>query len=92
MTTVDRVLGATPDWKVTTAYRILIKIGWAATALALYMAVIAVVTGIPGAWLVAAGLAAFGLVVGLLIPAPVPKSLITGSRNHIDARRPLHHR
>ena len=27
-----------PDWKVTAGYRVLIKIGWALTALAIYLA------------------------------------------------------
>jgi hypothetical protein len=89
MTTADRAIGAAPDWKVTPAYRVLIKIGWAAVSLAVYTAAVAVVIDIPAAWWVTAGLAAVALIVGVLIPAPVPRTLITGPKNHIDARQPL---
>ncbi|MCJ7726590.1 MAG: hypothetical protein MUP76_09430 [Acidimicrobiia bacterium] len=90
MTTADHVAGRPPlDWKVTTGYRVLIKVGWLAVALAIYGAAIALVVGIASAWWMAAGMAAFALLVGALMPAPVPRELITGGRNHIDARRPI---
>lgn len=87
MTTADRVLGAAPDWKVTTGYRVLITVGWAAAALALYTATVAVVIGMSNAWWAAAGFAALALLAGVMMPAPVPRDLITGSRNRIDSRR-----
>ena len=86
MTTVNPA--APPDWKVTPAYRVLIKVGWAAVSLALYAACVAVVVGVPQAWWGAAGMAAVALLVAVLMPAPVPRELITGGRNHIDGRRP----
>ena len=89
MTTADHVAGRlTRDWKVTTGYRVLIKVGWIAVGFSLYGAAVAVVIGIEEAWWAAAGMAGFALLVGVLIPAPVPRELITGGRNHIDARRP----
>lgn len=90
MTTADRVAGRPPlDWKVTTGYRVLIKVGWSAVALALYGAAVAVVVGIASAWWITAVMAAFALLVGALMPAPVPRDLITGGRNRIDAHRPI---
>ena len=87
MTTADHVAGRLPrDWKVTTGYRVLIKVGWMAVGVALYGAAVAVVVGIDEAWWAAAGLAVLALLVGTLIPAPVPRELITGGRNHIDTR------
>jgi len=88
MTTADHVAGRVPrDWKVTAGYRVLIKVGWVAVGFALYGAAVAVVVGIEEAWWMAAGMAGFALLVGVLMPAPVPRELITGGRNHIDARR-----
>lgn len=84
MTTADHVAARPRDWKVTTGYRVLIKVGWSAIVLALYGAAVAIVVGIEGAWWVTAGMAAFALLVAALIPAPVPRELITGGRNHID--------
>jgi len=89
MTTADHVAGRLPrDWKVTTGYRVLIKVGWLAIGLALYGAAVGVVIGIEEGWWAAAGLSGFALLVGVLIPAPVPRDLIVGGRNHIDTRRP----
>ena len=88
MTTADHVAVRPRDWKVTTGYRVLIKVGWAAMVVALYGAAVAVVVGMPGAWWIAAGMAAVALLVGAFIPAPVPRELITGGRNHIDPGGP----
>ena len=88
MTTADHVAGRVPrDWKVTAGYRVLIKVGWIAVGFALYGAAVAVVVGIEEAWWMAAGMAGFALLVGVLMPAPVPRELITGGRNQIDGRR-----
>ncbi|MBU1866087.1 MAG: hypothetical protein KKE89_06700 [Actinobacteria bacterium] len=90
MTTADGAAGRPPlDWKVTAGYRVLIKVGWAAIALALYGATVAVVVGIDSAWWITAGLSAFALLVGIFMPAPVPRELIIGGRNRIDCHRPL---
>ena len=85
MTTADQGAGRPRDWKVTTGYRILIKVGWTAMILALYGTAVALVVGMRGAWWMAAGMAALALLVGIMIPAPVPREWITGGRNHIDA-------
>lgn len=89
MTTADHVAGRIPrDWKVTTGHRVLIKVGWIAVGFALYGAAVAVVVGVEEAWWMAAGMAGFALLVGVMMPAPVPRELITGGRNYIDARGP----
>jgi hypothetical protein len=88
MTTLDAAAAARRDWKVTPGYRVLIKVGWLAFALAVYGAGVAVVVGMPAAWWVAAGMGAVALLVAVLIPAPVPRDLIVGGRNHIGAGRP----
>jgi len=88
MTTAEQAAGAPlRDWKVTTGYQILIRVGWSAIGLALYGATVAVVVGIESAWWIAAGMAAVALLVGVFMPAPVPRELITGGRNRIDPRR-----
>jgi len=90
MTTADHAEGRPlTDWKVTTGYRVLIKVGWTAVGFALYGAAVAVVVGIDSAWWIAAGMAAFALLVGVFMPEPVPRELITGGRNHIDAHRSI---
>ena len=88
MTTADHVAGRPRDWKVTTGYRVMIKLGWLSMGLALYCAAVAVFVGIESAWWITAGAAAFALLVAALMPAPVPRELITGGRNHIGGNRP----
>jgi ABC-type spermidine/putrescine transport system permease subunit I len=85
VTTVDRVT----DWKVTSGYRFLLKLGWAVLALAAYGVVVALILGVPGAWWMAAGLAVLALLVVGVLPEPVPSEMITGRRTRIDTRRPL---
>jgi len=74
-----------PDWKVTTGYRVLVKIGWGVTALAVYLAAAASILGAVRVWWIVAGLAVTAILVGLLLPEPVPREMITGHRNHIDS-------
>jgi ABC-type spermidine/putrescine transport system permease subunit I len=83
MTTLDRAR----DWKVTTAYRLLLQAGWGALALALFGAVSAVVIGVPGAWWMAAGLALVALLTVVALPDPVPAEMITGRVTRIDPGR-----
>ena len=88
MTTADHLVGRPPtDWKVTTGYRVLMKVGWLAIGLALYGAAVAVVVGIPEAWWVTFGMACVALIVSVVMPEPVPREMITGGRNHIDGRK-----
>lgn len=72
------------DWKVTTGYRVLVKIGWGATGLAVYLGVAASLLGVQGVWWIVAGLAVAAILVGMLLPEPVPREMITGHRNRID--------
>ena len=78
---------APPDWKVTTGYRVLVKIGWGATALAVYLGAAASLLGVQGVWWIVAGLAVAAILVGMLLPEPVPREMITGHRNQIDPIR-----
>ncbi len=68
---------------MTIAYRLLLQVGWGALALSLFGAVSAVVIGAPGAWWMAAGLAAFSLITVVVLPDPVPAEMITGRVNRI---------
>lgn len=75
------------DWKVTTAHRVLVRIGWAVTALAAYLAAAALVLGSVAVWWMVAALAAAAVLVGLLLPEPVPQEMITGHRTMVDPLR-----
>lgn len=89
MTTADHATGRPKtDWKVTTGHRVLTGMGFLAVVSALYGAMEGMVTGMDSAWWAAAGMAAFALLVGGFMPAPVPRELLTGRRTHIDAPRP----
>ena len=77
-----------PDWKVTTGYRLLLRAGWGALALAVYGVVLAVGLGVARAWWMAAGLAAVALLVVMILPEPVPAEMITGRKNRINSGRP----
>jgi ABC-type spermidine/putrescine transport system permease subunit I len=75
------------DWKVTAGYRIMLAFGWSALALAAYVAVVALVLGLPVAWWIAGGLALAAIVTVVFLPEPVPAEMIVGGRNRIDPRR-----
>jgi Na+/H+ antiporter NhaD/arsenite permease-like protein len=75
------------DWKVTTAYRLLLRAAWLAVIGAVLLVVVAAILGVHRAWWAAAGLAALALAIGAFLPEPVPRHFITGGRNHIDTRR-----
>ena len=76
-----------PDWKVTTGYRVLVRIGWGATALAVYMAAVALIFESSRAWWLAVALAASAILTGLLLPEPVPGDMLNGSRTMVDFSR-----
>jgi hypothetical protein len=76
------------DWKVTTGYRVLLKVAWVLVMMAITVAVLAAVDGVSAGWWAAAGLALLALIVGGLLPEPLPAEMITGGRNHVDCRRP----
>ncbi|MCB2223306.1 MAG: hypothetical protein KQH83_03935 [Actinobacteria bacterium] len=89
MTTADHAAGRPPtDWKLTTAHRVLTKVAWAAVVVALYGAAVAVLVGMEQGWWAAVGGASFALLVGALLPEPVPRDLLVGARNHIDTGAP----
>ena len=83
VTTLDRA----PDWQVTAGDRIMLALGWGALVPALYVAVVASVLGLPGAWWLAGGLAAASITTVVFLPEPVPAEMITGSHNRIDPQR-----
>lgn len=76
-----------PDWKITTGYRILVKIGWAGMALAIYFGAAASILDASAIWWIVAGLAVSVILTSLLLPEPVPRDMIVGHRNHIDTRQ-----
>lgn len=74
------------DWKVTTGYRVLVKLGWGMIALAVYLAGAASILNSTAVWWAVAGLAVVVILTSLLLPEPVPRDMITGHRNHISGR------
>lgn len=76
-----------PDWKVTTGYRVLLKVGWGVTVFAVYMAAVAVAFGSVTAWWIVAALAIAAMLVGLLLPEPVPREMLNGHRTMVDLKR-----
>ena len=77
----------TPDWKVTTGYRILVRIGWVATTLAVYMAGVALIFESSRVWWVVVALATSAILTGLLLPEPVPRDMLNGSRTMVDVSK-----
>jgi hypothetical protein len=75
------------DWKVTTGYRILLRIGWAAIARAIYCATAAAVLDSMGVWMLVAGLALGVMLLVGVLPEPVPRDLIIGRRNWVGSNR-----
>ena len=79
--------GAQRDWKVTTSYRILVRIGWATIAVAVYFATAAAVLDSIGVWWIVAGLSIGVMLLMAILPEPVPREMIVGPRNWIDSRQ-----
>jgi len=71
------------DWKVSTGYRILVRVGWAAIAMAIYFATAAAVLDSVGVWWIVAGLALGVMLLVSALTEPVPRDLITGPKNWI---------
>lgn len=76
-----------PDWKVTTGYRVLLKVGWGVTGFAVYLAAVAVAFGSVTAWWIVAALAIAAMLVGVLLPEPVPREMLNGHRTMVDLKR-----
>ena len=68
-------------------YRILLRIGWAAIAVAIYFAAAAAVLDSIGVWWIVAGLASSVMLLMSLLPEPVPRDLIIGPRNWVDSNQ-----
>ncbi len=80
--------GVQHDWKVTTGYRILLRIGWAVIAVAVYFATAAAVLDSIAVWWIVAGLALAVMTLTAVLPEPVPRDLIIGPRNWVDPDPP----
>lgn len=61
-------------------HRVLVKVGWAATILAAYLAAVALVLGSMRVWWMVVAFAASGILTGLLLPEPVPGDMLNRSR------------
>jgi len=69
------------DWKVTVSYRNLLRIGWAAISVAIYLAAAAAVLDSISVWWIVVGLAIAVLLLMSVLPEPIPRDFITGTRN-----------
>jgi len=76
-----------PDWKVTTGYRIMLRIGWAAISMAIYLGGAAALLDSMRVWWIVVGLALAVMLLVSVLPEPVPHDLLTGPRNRVDPLR-----
>lgn len=72
------------DWKVTTGYRNLVRLGWGAIALAVYLAGAAAVLDSARVWWMVAGLALSVMLLSALLPEPIPRDQIVERRTHVE--------
>lgn len=72
------------DWKVTTGYRVVLRLGWGVIVLALYLVGAAAVLDSTRMWWAVAGLAAGAMCLSALLPEPVPRDQIVGRRTWVD--------
>ena len=75
------------DWKVTPRYRSLLRLGWALAALAVYLTGAATILDMTAVWWMVAGVALLAILTGVMLPEPVPRSMLTGGRNRVMAPR-----
>jgi len=75
---------ASQDWKVSTAYRILVRIGWAALAVAVYFAAAAAILDSVGVWWMVAGVALAVMLLTAALPEPVPRDYLVSGRTMVD--------
>lgn len=73
------------DWKVTTGYRNLLRLGWGVTLLATYLGAAAAVLDSAGVWWIVAGLALGTILLAALLPEPVPRDQIIEKRTRMGA-------
>jgi hypothetical protein len=76
----------TSDWKVTPAHRVMIGLGWTVAMLALAFGAAAVLFEMPRLWGVVATLAVFAMCVGIALPEPVPRDMLTASSTRVESR------
>ncbi len=70
---------------MTATYRTLVRLGWALVALAIYLAGAAAILDATAIWWMVAGLASLAIVTGLLLPEPVPRTMLNEQRNRLSA-------
>jgi hypothetical protein len=75
------------DWKVTTGYRVLLRVGWGVMGLAVYFAAAAAVLDSTSVWWAVAALAAGALGLVSNLPEPVPRDQLVERRSAVDPRR-----
>ena len=65
-------------------HRLLMRVGWAGIALAVYFATAAALLDSVRAWWAVVAVAVIVLIVAALIPEPVPHDLIVDGRRRVD--------
>lgn len=75
------------DWKVTTGYRVLLRVGWGVMGLAIYFTAAAAVLDSASVWWMVAALAAGALWLVSILPEPVPRDHLVERRTAIDSRQ-----
>jgi hypothetical protein len=75
------------DWKVSTSYRILLRIGWAAIAVAVYFATAAAILDSVGVWWMVSGLAVGAMVLASVLPEPVPRDYLNSGTTRVDTHK-----
>ena len=76
------------DWKVTTGYRNLVRLGWGVILLALYLATAAAVLDSSSVWWIVAALATGAILLTSLLPEPVPRDQLVERRTWVDPTGP----
>jgi hypothetical protein len=77
----------TPDWKVTPAHRIMIRLGWTVAMTSLALGSAAVILDMPRLWGAVAALAVFAMCVGIALPEPVPRDMLTAGSTRVESRK-----
>lgn len=75
------------DWKVTTGYRVLLRVAWGVMGLAVYFTVAAAMLDSASVWWMVAALAAGALWLVSILPEPVPRDHLVERRTAIDSRK-----
>ena len=62
----------------------LVKVGWGAIVLAVYLSAAALILGSVTVWWAVAALAGGAILVGVMLPEPVPRDMLNGHRTQVD--------